>query len=58
MKTTDPRGPVLTEWIAQNDLVGLNEGTVPTFHRGFQISILDLALATPDVKKMTSKWEV
>lgn len=58
MNITDARGRVITEWIAQNDLVVLNEGTTPTFQRRDQSSILDLTLATPDVKKTIKKWEV
>ncbi|KAJ8928716.1 hypothetical protein NQ314_018681 [Rhamnusium bicolor] len=58
MNVTDERGRVLTEWMAENDLICVNEGSAPTFHRNEYSSILDLTLTTDNNKNKVTKWEV
>lgn len=58
MNVADERGRVLTEWMAENDLICVNEGNAPTFHRNEYSSILDLTLTTDDNKNKIAKWEV
>ncbi|KAJ8966142.1 hypothetical protein NQ314_003721 [Rhamnusium bicolor] len=56
--TMDRRGEIITEWAAQNDLVILNQGNKPTFRRGDYTAILDLTIATQDIRNKVTKWEV
>lgn len=58
MKKTDARGAIMEEWIAQMDLCILNEGDKPTFQCENYESILDLTLATHDVKREINEWKV
>lgn len=58
LDTTDRRGQLVTEWIAENDLVVVNVGAKPTFRRREYSSILDLTLATADVKDRILNWDV
>lgn len=58
MIKTDARGAIMEEWIAQNDLVVINEGTKPTFQVENYTSILDLTLVTPDLKDQIQNWDV
>lgn len=58
MRVTDKRGQIITEWIAENDLVIVNKGKKPTFQRREYSSILDLTLATHGINSKIVKWEV
>lgn len=58
MGRTDNRGQVMTEWIAEQDLLIVNEGNKPTFERHNSSSIIDLTMATEDVRGKITKWEV
>lgn len=58
MNQTDARGQVITDWIATNDFVVINNGNKPTFvHRNYG-SILDLTLATVNVARLIRNWDV
>ncbi|KAI5745079.1 hypothetical protein M8J76_008121 [Diaphorina citri] len=55
---TDQRGLVVSEWIANENLVIQNKGFVPTYRaRGFE-SIIDLTLTTEGLGDRISSWEV
>ncbi|KAJ8910519.1 hypothetical protein NQ315_012816 [Exocentrus adspersus] len=56
--TMDRRGEKIVEWVAQNDLVILNQGNRPTFRRGDYTAILDLTMATSDLRDRVLRWEV
>lgn len=58
MNYTDRRGHVVTEWIATNDLVIVNQGLRPTFQRQDYGSILDLTIVTENVRSNIMEWEV
>ena len=58
MKMTDRRGVVLTEWIAQHDLVVQNTGRSPTFEKRGYGSILALTIATPGISANIVRWKV
>lgn len=58
MNHTDKRGEAVADWIAENDLVIVNTGVKPTFHRREYSSILDLTLCTADIRNYISGWEV
>jgi hypothetical protein len=55
---SDRRGDVVCEFLAANDLILLNRGNEPTFHRGSSSSIIDLTLATPAIAKTVKDWAV
>ena len=58
MRTTDARGEVVTEWIAEHDLIVKNVGGKPTFQRQDYGSILDLTIATTGISSKIVNWEV
>lgn len=58
MTKTDTRGAVMEDWIAQNDLIIMNDGDKPTFQVESYSSVLDLTLATSDLKEQIQKWDV
>lgn len=58
MNYTDRRGEVLIEWLAAHDLAIMNRGESPTFQVQGYSSILDLTIATQNLAKNVSKWEV
>ncbi|XP_033231510.1 uncharacterized protein LOC117182523 [Belonocnema kinseyi] len=58
MKRTDGRGRIVTEWLAQNDLIVKNKGENPTFVRKNYGSILDLTIATTQIGKKIHQWIV
>lgn len=58
LENTDRRGVIVTEWIAANDLVVMNEGNKPTFQRRDYSSILDLTLATTNMRAKITNWHV
>lgn len=58
MTFTDRRGQLVTEWLAANDLIIVNQGDKPTFLRRDYSSILDLTVVTADIKTNIVSWEV
>lgn len=58
MTYTDHRGQIMTEWIAENNLIVANKGDRPTFQRLNCSSILDLTIVTEDVNRNIRHWEV
>lgn len=58
LDTTDRRGELVAEWLAENDLIIVNEGTKPTFRRKEYSTILDLTVATEKIRANITKWEV
>lgn len=58
MNTTDRRGQLMTDWMASNDLVLINQGSKPTFTHQNYGSILDLTIATPNVSRHIKNWDV
>lgn len=58
MHYTDKRGETVTEWMAANDLTVANVGKKPTFEVQGYSSILDLTMATANIGKAISNWEV
>nr|CAI5867979.1 unnamed protein product [Callosobruchus analis] len=58
MGVTDKRGVTVTEWVATNDLVIINQGDKPTFQRKDYGSILDLTIATVNIARDIINWEV
>lgn len=55
---TDARGRLMMEWIAENNLMVINQGNNPTFRRGEYSSTLDLTLATDHIGRKITEWEV
>lgn len=53
----DRRGDMLAEWIAERDLIVLNDGVSPTFQVENYSSILDLSLTSQDCGTRR-RWEV
>lgn len=58
MGTPDATSRVVTEWMAENDLVIANWRNNPTFRRREQTSIIDLTMATNDMRPRISDWHV
>lgn len=58
MDLIDARGRTVTEWIATNDLVVSNQGNKATFFHQNYGSILDLTLATSNIARHISNWDV
>lgn len=58
MNYTDQRGAAMTDWIAENNLIVVNEGDKPTFQRSNQFSILDLTIVTEDIRTKVHSWQV
>lgn len=54
----DARGTLLAEWLAEGDLLVLNEGDTPTFERGGSRSFLDITMATPTTAANIHEWRV
>lgn len=52
------RGAALLEWIIGNDLVVVNDGRIPTFHRRGQESYIDLTLCTERTLDRIERWKV
>lgn len=52
------RGAVIEEWIAENNLVLLNEGYKPTFVSENYSSVLDLTFVSSDLNVHVSNWNV
>ncbi|OQR69634.1 Pol protein-like, partial [Tropilaelaps mercedesae] len=56
---TDVRGRELNEWLAERDMVVINEGTTPTFQRrASQAEFIDVSPATAGVAQRIQKWRV
>lgn len=58
MARSDNRGSIMEDWIAQNNLVVMNEGNKPTFQSENYTSILDVTLTTADIKDDVQSWDV
>lgn len=58
MDYTDARGSKMTEWIAANNLIVLNEGNTPTFVNRNYGSILDITLSTEKIRPFITGWKV
>lgn len=58
MAYSDVRGQVVTEWTAQYDFTVVNSGNKATFLRRDYGSILDLTIATPNIKTRIINWRV
>lgn len=58
MTFSDRRGQLVTEWIAANDFLIVNQGNTPTFERNNYTAILDLTIATASIGASVTKWEV
>lgn len=58
MSKTDARGAKMEEWVAQLDLLPLNEGSKPTFQCENYGSVLDLTLVNQEFKNRISDWMV
>lgn len=56
--STDNRGRMMSEWIANNDLSILNKPNEPTFKRRDYTSTLDLTLCTNAIQRRTIHWGV
>lgn len=56
--TQDPKGVVLSEWLATMDLFVLNRGTTPTFVRGESRSFIDVTVCSQSLVCLVSRWEV
>ncbi|XP_044728669.1 uncharacterized protein LOC123292172 [Chrysoperla carnea] len=57
MMANDARGQLVSEWIAEHDLIVKNVGKKPTFQRNGYGSILDLTLATTGIGRKITHWE-
>lgn len=58
MTIADRRGQIVSEWIAANDFVVINQGNEPTFERHDYSAILDLTIATSNMSSDIFRWEV
>ncbi|KAJ8953472.1 hypothetical protein NQ318_023593 [Aromia moschata] len=58
MEDTDKRGQLILEWMAQQGLNVLNEGTTHTFNREGKGSIPGITMSTEGVTKDIRKWRV
>lgn len=58
MSTTDERGTILVEWLAENSLLVANQGEKPTFQVQNYGSILDLTITTENLRGKISEWKV
>lgn len=58
MTYTDTRGQAVAEWVAENELVVLNQGDKPTYLARGCSSVLDLTFATEDVSRKVEHWRV
>lgn len=54
----DPKGKMLLDWIAENQLIIQNEGTEPTFMRHGQTSFIDVTLSTAKLSTAIENWRV
>ncbi|XP_060516193.1 uncharacterized protein LOC132695754 [Cylas formicarius] len=58
MTHTDARGELVTEWMAANGLITVNQGNSPTFQSQGYGSILDLAIVTEGIRMKIGQWTV
>lgn len=56
--TTDAKRKLLDDGTDGNDLVTLNEGHVPTYSSSAGSSIVDITIATIDISRQISGWQV
>lgn len=54
----DRRGTILLEFMAQHDLLALNDGVSPTFDNGRYTSFVDLTLVSSTIGNLCEKWHV
>ena len=54
----DKRGKVVTEWLAQKDLIVINKGSRPTFVRGKSRSFIDITVASSRIAAQIGGWTV
>lgn len=54
----DKKGEYWMDWIASARILVVNDGKIPTFVRGNSESFLDVTLATENIYKRISNWEV
>ena len=52
------RGEEIEELILSNSLTVINENATPTWRRGDSSSIIDIALASPQIEQEISNWQV
>ena len=57
-KVEDRRGQILAEWLAEEDLIVLNQGDTPTFVRGYSESHIDITFCTRGLSKRVTQWRV
>ncbi|XP_060516767.1 uncharacterized protein LOC132696115 [Cylas formicarius] len=58
MTHTDARGEMVTEWMAANGLITVNQGNSPTFQSQGYGSILDLTIVTEGIRMKIGQWRV
>lgn len=54
----DKRGQILAEWLAEEDLIVLNQGNAPTFRRREYQSYIDVTFCTQKIAKQVINWKV
>lgn len=58
MNYQDARGEEMSEWIATNNLIEVNQGKSPTFEHNNYDSILDLKISSENIRRYISSWNV
>lgn len=58
MSYTIRRAQVITDRVVENDLIVLNIGDKPTFHRNYYTLNIGITLATANMAKKVSGWEM
>ena len=54
----DARGEVLSEWLAEENLIILNQGGKPTFIRENSKSHIDITFCSKNIGKYMTNWKV
>ncbi|XP_060536219.1 uncharacterized protein LOC132708112 [Cylas formicarius] len=57
-KPEDRRGELLSEWLAEENLIVHNRGSVPTFIRGSSESYIDITFSTQKIARQVINWKV
>ncbi|XP_060516982.1 uncharacterized protein LOC132696260 [Cylas formicarius] len=57
-KPEDRRGELLSEWLAEENLIVHNRGNVPTFIRGSSESYIDITFSTQKIARQVINWKV
>lgn len=55
---SDKRGRLMLDWMAANNLVVMNDGLHPTFHRAEQESYIDLTVCSVGLADKVKDWKV